>query len=142
MINVPLSSRCHPEVHFDGRRLIVFGQDHIGLIFLVYHVLGTRYDQDEFQGEATPPVKPRGKGKEESGGVINLIDERRVKFVNRIRHAGLGGLEYYDSFIMTANERFIVVNTKSGNLISSDGTRNASQGLLVIDLQEGHDECY
>ena len=135
MINVPLSSRCHPEVHYDGRRLIVFGQDHIGLIFLVYHVLGTRYDQDEFHNEKTSSER-RGKGNEESGGVVNLLDERRVKFVNRIRHAGLGGLEYFDSFIMTANERFIVVNTKTGHLVAPDGTRNASQGLLVIDLQE------
>ena len=142
MINLPLSTRCHPEVHYDGRRLIVFGQDHIGLIFLVYHVLGTRYDQDEFQDEEAVniPKKLKNKGNEESGGVINLINERRIKFVNRIRHAGLSGLEYYDSFIMSANERFIVVNTKNGNLISSDGIRNANEGLLVIDLQE-HEGC-
>lgn len=136
MINLPLSSRCHPEVHYNGRRLIVFGQDHIGMIFLVYHVLGTRYDQDEFQEEEAPSKKLKGKGLEESGGVVNLLNERRLKFVNRIRHVGLGGLEYFDSFIMTANERFIVVNTKTGNLVASDRTRNASQGLLVIDLQD------
>jgi hypothetical protein len=41
MINLPLSAQCHPAVHFDGRRLIVFGKDHIGLIILVYHVLRT-----------------------------------------------------------------------------------------------------
>lgn len=142
MINLPISARCHAEVHYDGRRLIVFGQDHIGLIFLVYHVLSTRYDQNEFD-EQLPfsRKKSRGKG-EESGGVINLFpDDRRIKFVNRIRHAGLGGLEYFDSLMMTANERFIVVNTKTGNLIGSEGTRGASQGLLVIDLQE-HDESY
>ncbi|KAL7517005.1 hypothetical protein ACHAWX_002426 [Stephanocyclus meneghinianus] len=142
MINLPLSARCHPEVHYDGRRLIVFGQDHIGLIFLIYHVLSTRYDQDAFNDEQISPPKKtsRGnKGCEESGGVINLLRERRIKFVNRIRHAGLGGLEYYDSLMMTANERFIVVNTKSGNLIGTDGEHNASQGLLVIDLQE-HEE--
>jgi hypothetical protein len=45
-------------------------------------------------------------------------------------------MEYFDSFIMSANERFIVVNTKTGNLVASDGTRNASQGLLVIDLED------
>jgi len=138
MINLPLSSQSHPEIHFDGRRLIVFGQDHIGPIILIYHVLGTRYDQDAFSDEAntTPAEKSNGKGNQESGGVINLLDEHRIKFVNRIRHAGLGGLEYFDSLIMSANERFIVVNTKCGNLIASDGTRNASQGLLVIDLKE------
>ncbi|KAL3790819.1 hypothetical protein HJC23_004720 [Cyclotella cryptica] len=144
MINLPLSARCHPEVHYDGRRLIVFGQDHIGLIFLIYHVLSTRYDQDEFCDEKLPPPKRASrdsKGREESGGVINLLNERRIKFVNRIRHAGLGGLEYYDSLMMTANERFIVVNTKSGNLIGTDGAHNASQGLLVIDLQEHEEFC-
>ena len=135
MIKVPLSPRCHPEVHYDGRRLIVFGRDHIGLIFLVYHVLGTRYDQDEFNSEKAPSER-KGKGNEESGGVVNLLGERRVEFVNRIRHAGLGGLEYFDSFIMTANERYIVVNTKTGHLVASDGARDTSQGLLVIDLQE------
>ncbi len=49
MINLPLSARCQPAVHFDGRRLIVFGKNHIGLIILVYQVLGTRYDQNEFE---------------------------------------------------------------------------------------------
>ena len=37
----------------------------------------------------------------------------------RIRHAGLGGLE-----------------NDPGHLVAPDGTRNTSQGLLVIDLQE------
>ena len=113
----------------------IFGRDHIGLIFLVYHVLGTRYDQDEFNSEKAPSER-KGKGNEESGGVVNLLGERRVEFVNRIRHAGLGGLEYFDSFIMTANERYIVVNTKTGHLVASDGARDTSQGLLVVDLQE------
>lgn len=131
MINVPLSARCHPEIHYDGRRLLVFGKDHIGLIILVYHVLGSRFDQDEFIDSDKTKVRAKG---EESGGVINLGKERRVKFVNRIRHAGLDGLEYFDSMLMTANERYIVVNTKAGHLIGCDG-RNASEGLLVIDLE-------
>ena len=142
MINLPLSTQCHPEVHFDGRRLIVFGKDQIGLILLVYHVLGTRFDQDEFDESKLPArsslksKKRRNKMNEESGGVVHIEGERRIKFVNRIRHAGLGGLEYYDSMLLSANERFLVVNTKTGNLVGSDGSRNASEGLLVIDLQE------
>jgi len=60
--------------------------------------------------------------------------ECRIKFANRIRHVGLGGLEYFDSLLMSCNERFIVVNTKTGNLIAQD--RNACEGLLVIDLLE------
>eukprot|EP00579_Thalassiosira_antarctica_P006369 CAMPEP_0201883660 /NCGR_PEP_ID=MMETSP0902-20130614/16162_1 /ASSEMBLY_ACC=CAM_ASM_000551 /TAXON_ID=420261 /ORGANISM="Thalassiosira antarctica, Strain CCMP982" /LENGTH=869 /DNA_ID=CAMNT_0048412507 /DNA_START=145 /DNA_END=2754 /DNA_ORIENTATION=+ len=144
IINLPLSAQCHPEVHFDGRRLIIFGKDHIGLIILVYHVLGTRFDQHEFD-EIKVPINPKASHKknrgnknngEESGGVVQIASERRIKFVNRIRHAGLGGLEYYDSMLMSANERFLVVNTKTGNLIGSNGARNASEGLLVIDLQE------
>ena len=126
MINLPLSAQCHPAVHFDGRRLIVFGKDHIGLIILVYHVLGTRYDQSDFEKETG--------GEEESGGVVQLSGERRINFVNRIRHAGLGGLEYYDSMLMTANERFLIVNTKTGNLIGNDIASNATDGLFVIDL--------
>jgi len=153
MINLPLSVQCHPEVHYDGRRLIVFGKDHIGLIFLVYHVLSTRFDQREFQDTKLPSPRPRrlkcggrsssrggggGGGGDDSGGIIHLDPngEHRIKLANRIRHAGLGGLEYYDYMSLTANERFLVVNTKTGNLIGSDGDRNASQGLLVIDLLE------
>ncbi len=132
MINVPLSAQCHPEVHYDGRRLLVFGKDHIGLIVLVYHVLGTRFDQDEFDDSDKTNQTTKG---EESGGVINLDEECRVKFVNRIRHAGLDGLEYFDSMLMTANERYIVLNTKAGHLIGCD-RRNASEGLLIIDLED------
>ena len=61
--------------------------------------------------------------------------EACVKLVNRIRVAGCDGLEYFDSMLMTANERYVVVNTKTGNLIGCDG-RNACEGLLVIDLLE------
>ena len=149
MINLPLLVRCHPAIHYDGRRLIVFGMDHIGLIILVYHVLGTRYDQNEFNDNETTTTSSTtsanrtrtttvGKGGEESGGVVQLTSERTVRFVNRIRHAGLGGLEYFDSLLMTVNERFVIVNTKTGNLIGSGAgaARNATEGLLVIDLLE------
>jgi hypothetical protein len=95
-------------------------------------VLGSLYDYDEFRGSDETKVGAKG---EEAGGVINLDKEPRVKFVNRIRHAGLDGLEYFDSMLMTANERYVVVNTKTGNLIGCDG-RNACEGLLVIDLLE------
>ena len=138
MINLPLSVRCHPAVHFDGRRLIVYGKDHIGLIILIYHVLGTRYDQNEFDESSRTSSAAASLllgGKEESGGVVQLLPgERRIAFVNRVRHAGLGGLEYFDSMLMAANERFVIVNTKTGNLVGSDGARNATDGLLVIDL--------
>jgi hypothetical protein len=35
---------------------------------------------------------------------------------------------------MAANERFVIVNTKTGNLVGSDGAGNATDGLLVINL--------
>ncbi len=72
---------------------------------------------------------------EKSGGVVNLTDVERMVYVQRIRHAGLGGLEYYDNIFMTLNERFIVVNTKTGNLL--DNSENGStEGLIVIDLEQ------
>jgi hypothetical protein len=127
-IALPLSTRRKPRIHFDGRRLIVFGQDHIGMIIMVYHVLNTWEDLGAFES------KVYSKG-DESAGVRNLTDPHRVKFVNRIRHASLGGMQYYDSAYMTANERFIVVNTKSGNLLGG-GSTLGTDGLLVIDLAE------
>ena len=39
MVNLPLSTQRRPQVAYDGKRLVVFGQDHIGLIILVYRVL-------------------------------------------------------------------------------------------------------
>ena len=64
---------------------------------------------------------------------MNLNDSKRIVYVNRIRHAGLGGIEYYDNMFMTFNERFVIVNTKTGNLLDS-GDRS-TEGLLVIDLE-------
>ena len=49
-INLPLAggSAQAPRVHYDGRRILVFGQDHIGMIILVYHVLSSNEDIDLF----------------------------------------------------------------------------------------------
>ena len=81
IINLPLSPQRKPEVSYDGKRLIVFGQDHIGLVILVYHVLSTVEDQ-----EASKCKAQYGK---DSGGIINLkATNPRVRYVNRIRHAG------------------------------------------------------
>jgi hypothetical protein len=125
MISLPLSARRLPKIHFDGRRLIVFGQDHIGMIILVYHVLNTNEDMAIFQA-----VKD-----DSSGGVTNFTNPPRVRFANRIRNAALGGLEYFDHIHMTCNERFIVINTKTGNLSSGSSVPYA-EGLLVIDLED------
>jgi len=139
LINLPLSSNRKPQVHYDGRRLIVFGQDHIGLIVLVYHVLSTWEDKDAFGREdgSDKSIEPSVSKGEESGGVINLSPtSRRVRYANRIRHAGLGGIPSYDLIFMTCNERFLVLNTKVGNVVGGDGGTNASEGLIVIDLEE------
>jgi len=126
MINLPLSGITRaPRVFYDGRRILVLGQDHIGLIILVYHVLSSNEDIHLFQD----PSK-----EEMSGGVYNLTAPTRARFANRIRHAALGGLQYYESIHLTCNERFVVVNTKTGNFLS-DSTSPYAEGLLVIDLQ-------
>jgi len=136
-INLPLSARRKPRIHFDGRRLIVCGQqnDSCGMILLVYHVLNTWEDLDSFH---------EINSGEDNGGVQDGDDV--VKFVNDIQHDELGGMEYYDSVYMTANERYVVINTKSGNLINeaqpmdgipkSGNLLGATDGLLVIDLQD------
>jgi hypothetical protein len=71
--------------------------------------------------------------------VINLCTPTRIEYVNRIRHCGLGGLEYYDNMFMTVNERFIVVNTKTGNLLNPSKRNKGPprcEGLFVIDLED------
>lgn len=129
-VALPLSSRRKPCIHYDGRRIVIFGQDHIGMIILVYRVLNSWEDLGAF--------KDKGSSKgDESAGVRNLRSPHRVKFANRIRHAALGGMHYYDSAYMTVNERFIVVNTKTGNLLGG-GSTPGTDGLLVIDLEELH----
>ena len=91
--------------------------------------LDSQYDcEEEMDGK---------KISEDSGGVINLRVPSRIEYVNRIRHCGLGGFEYYDSMFMTANERFIAVNTKTGNLLSSGHSSTPRcEGLFIIDLED------
>ncbi|KAG7348247.1 hypothetical protein IV203_016952 [Nitzschia inconspicua] len=127
LINLRILPRQKPRVHFDGNRLIVFGQDHIGVIILVYHVSTgdnqvLQDDNDSISGE-------------QSGGVYNLTDPPQIRFANRIRHAALGGIDQLDTMHMTVNERFIIVNTKTGNLLGEEASF-LSEGLLVIDLQD------
>jgi hypothetical protein len=126
LINLRLSSRQKPRIHYDGNRLIVFGQDHIGVIILVYHVAN---------GDNLLPKDDVTATGEHSGGVYNLTDPPQIRFANRIRHAALGGIDRLDTIHMTANERFIIVNTKTGNLLG-EATSSLSEGLLVINLQE------
>jgi hypothetical protein len=132
LINLPLSSRRVPRVSYDGSRLIVFGEDHIGTIILIYHVVC-----DDYMGSLhREPQESSSSCGEASGGVYNFTSGRpRVRFANRIRHVALGGIDpSFDSIHMTCNERLIVVNTRTGNLLS--GASPFSEGLLVIDLQD------
>jgi hypothetical protein len=128
-IMLPLSPRRKPCVHYDGRRIVVCGQDHIGLIVLVYHVLSSMEDIEYF------PLNPKKKMGDESGGVYNYTVQPHARFAKSVRHAALGGLQYYDSMYMACNERFLIVNTKTGNLLGG-GSSSTGEGLLVIDLKE------
>jgi hypothetical protein len=73
---------------------------------------------------------------EHSGGCYNLSNPPQVRFANRIRHVALGGINRFDTLHLTSNERFIIVNTKTGDLLSG-ASFPFSEGLLVIDLNEG-----
>jgi hypothetical protein len=130
MINLPLSARRHPKLHYDGNRLIVFGQDHIGFIILVYQVLSTAQHLSGLNAKDIISVT-----EEACGGVFHATTTARVRFVNRIRHAALGDIASYEDLRMTCNERFVIVNTNTGNLLS-EGTVPFRQGLLIIDLEQ------
>lgn len=124
LIHLRLSSRRRPYIAYDGHRIIVFGEDHIGPIILVYQVLNSDdevdFEMEHQQGEA-------------SGGVYHLTYPHAVRFANRVRHVALGGIDALDSIHMTCNERFIIVNTRMGNHL---GTSPCPEGLLVIDLED------
>lgn len=141
MIHLPLSSRRVPKIFYDGRRLVVLGQDYIGMVLLVYRVWNGR-------DEIAPDVLDLGV--ETAGGVYHLDGNNgkaKVQLVNRIRHVALGGLEYYDHVQLTCNERYLVMNTKMGNHLAPWGPTGANKvelgndvcryadGLLVIDLE-------
>jgi hypothetical protein len=131
VIDLPLSARKKPRVFYDGRRLVVLGKDHIGMVILVYHVLNSWEDLDYFDKLDTRHSSSTRA--DESFGIYNLTNSfGRIKFANQIRHAGLGGLENYESIYMTCNERFIIVNTKTGNLVGGGG----SDGLLIINFED------
>jgi hypothetical protein len=105
MLQLPLSGRRTPKILYDGRRLLVYGQDHIGMILLVYQV---RYSNEDDLGKL--PM-----GVETSGGVLNIGQTPSVRFANRIRHIALSGMEsiLYESLYMTANDR--LVRSSPGN---------------------------
>jgi hypothetical protein len=130
LINLPLSPRRRPRFWYDGIRLIVFGQDHIGFIILIYRVLNSM-DMVDAHLFSTYPC-----GGESSGGVYNLTNNPpRFRLANRVRHVGLGGMSSMDDTIhMTCNERLLVVNTKTGHLLPDESC--SADGLLVIDLQD------
>ncbi|GFH60317.1 hypothetical protein CTEN210_16793 [Chaetoceros tenuissimus] len=129
IINLPLSPQRRPQVSFDGKRLVVFGQDHIGLIVLVYRVFS--FGEDNHIDLGISNAIPQ----ETSGGVISINSKNTVVYSNRIRHISLGGIEYYDSIFLTMNERYIILNTKSGDLGSVSNASTMNDGLLMIDLE-------
>lgn len=134
-VHLPIFSTRYPKIHFDGRKIIVLGEDHIGCLLLIYQVFYSNDDLPQF--EAIKTVSP---GTALSGGVVNFSTTPQIRYVDRIRHGALGGLLPFESLYMTCNERFIVVATKKGELASHlvNGVENGScfhnEGLLVIDL--------
>ena len=140
MINLPLVLRKRPQVHYDGNRLVVFGQDHIGLIVLIYEVRSTLESQVSVAAAAANQASRQDGllGKEASGGVYNFGSKSgslpRVRFANRFRHVALGGLDSTEGLQMTCNERLVVLRTKHGSRLEDQGSSNDDDGLLVIDL--------
>ena len=142
LVDLPLSSRHFPKVHFDGRKIIVLGRDHVGFLLLVYQIL---YCNEDLENFASGPSDSRGVAS--SVGVLNLDSTPALRFARKIRHPALGGLEPHDSLNMTCNERFIIVATKTGNyfeshLFSEDESDDSmihclNQGMLVINLLSG-----
>mmetsp|Transcript_57030 Transcript_57030/g.138927 ORF Transcript_57030/g.138927 Transcript_57030/m.138927 type:complete len:290 (-) Transcript_57030:209-1078(-) len=128
IINLRLSSRRKARVTYDGNRIIVLGEDHIGVIILVYQVSN---------GNAPFPIESDFDAMtcEHSGGVYNLTNPPQIRFRNRIRHVALGGINRSDTLHLTSNERFIIVNTKTGDLLTG-ASFPFSEGLLVIDLKD------
>jgi hypothetical protein len=145
VINLPLLSlsSSKPTVQYDGRRIIVFGQDFLGYIVLIYQFAKAdcAVDGKPSISRSLPsrlPSIPRN-GMEESGGVYNFSypstlngsttraeyqrPRRIVKFVKRIRHDALHGGVTWDvdgvnlplQLQMSCNERFLVFRTKRGD---------------------------
>jgi hypothetical protein len=135
LINLRLSSRRRPRVYYDGSRLIVFGEDPVGAMILVYQMAGTEvpdFEEDDEDDDGDGEASSVGGG----GVVYNLTSPPQVRLANRIRHVALGGMDSFDSMHMTCNERFLIVNTNTGNLL---GSSPYAEGLLVIDLQDDND---
>ena len=47
-------------------------------------------------------------------------------------------MEYHDPAFVACNERYVVVNNKTGDLVGGDGgrVRGVHKELLIIDLEE------
>ena len=152
-VNLPLTASRFPKVHFDGRKIVVLGQDHIGYMILVYKVLYSNDDVSLVDNANTMPVTKLGE--EGSGSVTNFgwstscpsaTTPPAIYFAGCIRHARLGGFQSYDPLYMTCNERFVIVSTKSahhtgGSLqfledLDDSMVYSYSEGLLVIDLEK------
>jgi hypothetical protein len=61
-----------------------------------------------------------------------VVASGTLRFARRIRHAALGGHADYESLHLSANERFIVANTKLGHELAGGG---GADGLLVVDVE-------
>jgi hypothetical protein len=150
VVQLPLLARRSPKIQYDGRRLLVYGQDHIGYIILVYKVVlpdDGENDTSAFSHplndcDASGPSKAKAAASAAAteraatdGSGAGVIVSETLRFVRRIRHAALGGHADYESLHLSANERFVVANTKLGHELAG-GRRGGADGLLVIDVEQ------
>jgi hypothetical protein len=63
-----------------------------------------------------------------------VVASGTLRFARRIRHAALGGHADYENLHLSANERFVVANTKLGHELAGGG-RGGADGLLVVDVE-------
>ena len=124
-----------PLAKYDGKRLLIYGNDHIGSVILVYHVLSSNDDYYEFMQQNSDKSSWSSIHKKVAclthyGG--KGPGTERIRLVNFIRHEGLGGdLDDYEVFF-SSNEKFIVANTRAGFSLGEQ----SDEGLFVVDISK------
>ncbi|GKY91880.1 hypothetical protein MPSEU_000159600 [Mayamaea pseudoterrestris] len=126
LIELPISPGRRPCIRFDGRRLVVFANDQIGHLVLVYQVRLSEEDAHMFSTLNHVP------GKEIDGSVVNFGPIPHVRYVNRIRHADLNVLGPLENYHMALNDRFLVFSARRN---SEASTSISDEGVLVLDLK-------
>jgi hypothetical protein len=127
LINPPLdTNKQEPQIKYDGSKLLVLGEDIQGTTLLVYQIASSDLPVDDLLKRDLP-----------YGGVYNLTDPPCVRFANQIRNKALStNPNAEETMNMACNERFIVINTKTGNRLADVDASQKTEGLLIIDLED------